>query len=89
MDMLKSWIERDIRLVTWQEVQIRVEHALVAEIRFPTDLFTYTIIVDANHGENHLGYICFQRSRRRGCDLPDGNLSKKTWAEIVAAITEN
>lgn len=89
MDMLKQWFERDIRLTTWAEVEKLVEQPLVAEIRFSTDLFTYTITVDANHGENYLGCTCFERSRRRGCDLPDGKFSRETWAEIVAAITEN
>lgn len=89
MDMLKLWFERDIRLVSWVEVEKRVEQPLVAEIRFSTDRFTYTITVDANHGENYLGCTCFERSRRRGCDLPDGKFSKETWAEIIAAITEN
>lgn len=89
MDMLRQWFERDIRLATWAEVEKLVEQPLVAEIRFSTDQFTYTITVDANHGENYLGCTCFERSRRRGGDLPDGTFSKETWAEIVAAITEN
>jgi len=89
MELLKKWVERDIRLVTWYQVEKLVEQPRVAEIRFSTDRFTYTVTVDANHGENYLGCTCFERSRRRGCDLPDGKVTRETWAEIVAAITEN
>jgi hypothetical protein len=89
MELLRQWFERDVRLVTWSEVEKLVEQSLVAEIRFSTERFTYTITVDANHGENYLGCTCFERTRRRGCDLPDGKFSKETWAEIMAAISEN
>ena len=89
IDNLKRWFERDIRLATWREVEAIVDQPHVAEIRFSTDRFTYTVTADTNHGESYLGCTCFERERRRGRDLPDGKFSQGTWAEIVEAITDN
>lgn len=89
IETLKLWFERDIRHSTWRNVDKLVDQPHVAEIRFSTDRFTYTITADNNHGESYLGCTCFERQRRRGRDLPDGLFSAETWSEIVEAITEN
>jgi hypothetical protein len=89
LDSLKQWFNRDIRQVTWREVDTIVDQPSVAEIRSSTKSFVYTITADENHGRSYLGCTCFDRQRRVTRYLPKGVVSHETWDDIAQAIHAN
>ena len=89
IEELKAWFERDVHMMTWREVEAVVDQPSVAEVRFSTGRFVYTVTVDVNHGESFLGGTCFDRVGRQSWDLVEGDCSERTWGRIVAEILEN
>ena len=89
IDELKAWFERDVHLMSWREVETVVDQPSVAEVRFSTGRFNYTVTADVNHGESFLGGTCFDRVGRQSRDLVEGDCSERTWGRIVAEILEN
>ena len=89
IDNLKDWFERDVDFMTLREVEAVVDQPSVAEVRFSTGRFNYTVTADVNHGESFLGGTCFDRVGRQSRDLVEGDCSERTWGRIVAEILEN
>lgn len=89
IDKLKDWFERDVHLMSWREVETVVDQPCVAEVRFSTGRFSYTVTADVNHGESFLGGTCFDRVGRQSRDLVEGDCSERTWGRIVAEILGN
>ena len=89
IDNLKDWFERDVDFMTLREVEAVVDQPSVAEVRFSTGRFIYTVTADVNHGESFLGGTCFDRVGRQSRDLVEGDCSERTWGRIVAEILEN
>ena len=88
MKTLKLWFERDLRKIGWPKVEVRVDQSEVAEIRFSTKFFTYTLTADTLHRESFLGGTCFDRIRQTTVDLPESQFKSETWTKIVEAIEE-
>ena len=86
---MRQWFERDVDFLTWREVETVVDQPCVAEVRFSTGRFSYTVTADVNHGESFLGGTCFDRVGRQSRDLVEGDCSERTWGRIVAEILEN
>jgi hypothetical protein len=89
INSLKLWFERDIRHATWRDVETLVDQPSVAEIRFATKYYRYTITADELHGQKFLGCTSFDRQHRTTKYLAEGLVDEKTWTEVVEAIDEN
>lgn len=89
IDFLNTWFDRDISHPLRCEVETVVDQPTVAEIRFATRYFSYTVTADLMHGESFLGCTCFDRKQRTTRYLPEGPVCDQTWQEIVDAINES
>ena len=92
---LRSWMVRDLLRPNFQI--LRNTEASYEEERFRATVYTKTteyhiLGIERYTGKSYLGCIAKSRKARpgedwtRGNDLPDGNLSKKTWRQILAGI---
>jgi hypothetical protein len=90
-EQIKAWFDRDILPHPWIRVTAYRSLSEESGIRFSTRDFTYTIFADdATPGaRSYLGCTFMVNGKRLAGDLPDGELSKETWREILIAITEN
>ena len=91
---LRSWMVRDLLRPNFQI--LRTAHSST-EKHFRAAIYTKTTAyhisaIERYAGKSYLGCIAASRKARpgedwtRGNDLPDGNLSKKTWRQILAGI---
>ncbi|KKL89828.1 hypothetical protein LCGC14_1910730 [marine sediment metagenome] len=92
---LRSWMVRDLLRPNFQIH--RPTEKSSTEDRFRATIYTKTTeyhisAIERYAGKSYLGCIAASRKSRpgedwtRGNDLPDGNLSKKTWRQILAGI---
>ena len=93
---LRNWMVRDLLRPNIQLLR-NTEEAPSSEEYLRATIYTKTteyhiLGIERTNGENYLGCIASSRKARpgedwtRGNDLPDGNLSKKTWRQILAGI---
>lgn len=91
---LRTWMVRDL---SRPNIEILVPNAASGEEHFRAVIYTesneyHISAVEPWTGKSYLGCIASSRKSRpgedwrRGNDLPDGPLSKKTWRKILAGI---
>lgn len=91
---LRNWMVRDLLRPNFQV--LRAEGA-AGEEYFRAAIYTksteyHILAIEKQRGRSYLGCIAASRKSRpgedwtRGNDLPDGNLSEKTWYQILAGI---
>ena len=91
---LRRWMVRDLLRPNIQILRAEVSSD---EVHFRAMFYTETTAyhisaVERYAGKSYLGCIAKSRKARpgedwtRGNDLPDGNLSKKTWRQILTGI---